>query len=470
MPNTKIVATLGPASETPETVRRLLEAGVDVFRLNASHGSNEFRAQKIKLVRELAKELGVHTGILLDLQGPKIRLGVFEEGRCKLQTGDQFTITTQEVIGNQQIASTTYSDFASDVKTGDRILLNDGAVELRAMTNDGTAVKCEVISGGPIGDRKGINLPGVNVSAPSLTKKDLADLHFGIDHQVDFVALSFVRTANDILRLKFVLEEREVKIPIVAKIEKPQAVQNLDAILKEANGVMVARGDLGIEVALEKVPFIQKNIIRKARAMNKFVITATQMLESMMENSHPTRAEVSDVANAIYDGTDAVMLSGETAAGRFPVDAAAIMRRIAAEVEVNLKQRGFRDLAMNEDPTTSEIIADSAFRAAKISGAKAIVVFSSSGYIARCVAKYRPPVPIYAFTPTEQTARQMSMIFGVTSLVAEDVFSTDAMINQLEVVLKEKHYVSPGDRVVFTSGQPIGVSGSTNMLMLHVIT
>lgn len=470
MPNTKIVATLGPASETPETVRRLLEAGVDVFRLNASHGSNEFRAKKIKLVRELAKELGVHTGILLDLQGPKIRLGVFEEGRCKLQTGDQFTITTQEIIGNQQIASTTYSDFASDVKTGDRILLNDGAVELRAMTNDGTAVKCEVISGGPIGDRKGINLPGVNVSAPSLTKKDLADLHFGIDYQVDFVALSFVRTANDILRLKFVLEEREVKIPIVAKIEKPQAVQNLDAILKEANGVMVARGDLGIEVALEKVPFIQKNIIRKARAMNKFVITATQMLESMMENSHPTRAEVSDVANAIYDGTDAVMLSGETAAGRYPVDAAAIMRRIAAEVEVNLKQRGFRDLAMNEDPTTSEIIADSAFRAAKISGAKAIVVFSSSGYIARCVAKYRPPVPIYAFTPTEQTARQMSMIFGVTSLVAEDVFSTDAMINQLEVVLKEKNFVAPGDRVVFTSGQPIGVSGSTNMLMLHVIT
>lgn len=470
MPNTKIVATLGPASESPETVRRLLEAGVDVFRLNASHGTQEFRAQKIKLVRELAAEMGTHTGILLDLQGPKIRLGVFEKGKCILKAGDPFTITTQEVLGTEQIASTTYTDFASDVKSGDRILLNDGAVELRALTNDGVSVKCEVISGGPIGDRKGINLPGVNVSAPSLTKKDLADLHFGIDQGVDFIALSFVRTANDVLRLKFVLEEREVKIPIVAKIEKPQAVQNLDAILKESNGVMVARGDLGIEVALEKVPFIQKNIIRKARMLNKFVITATQMLESMMENSNPTRAEVSDVANAIYDGTDSVMLSGETAAGKYPVDAAAMMRRIAAEVEVNLKQRGFRDLAMNEDPTTSEIIADSAFRAAKVSGAKAIVVFSSSGYIARCVAKYRPPVPIYAFTPTEQTARQMSMIFGVTALVAEDVSSTDEMINQLEDVLKQKNFVARGDRVVFTSGQPIGVSGSTNMLMLHIIT
>lgn len=470
MPNTKIVATLGPASQSPETVRQLLEAGVDVFRLNASHGDNEFRAQVIKQVREISADLGIHTGILLDLQGPKIRLGVFEGGQCRLKTGDPFTITTQEMTGNSTIASTTYSDFANDVKVGDRILLNDGAVELRAMSNDGTAVRCEVISGGPIGDRKGINLPGVNVSAPSLTKKDLIDLHFGIDQQVDFIALSFVRTANDILRLKFVLEEREAKIPIVAKIEKPQAVQNLDAILKETHGVMVARGDLGIEVALEKVPFIQKNIIRKTRVMNKFVITATQMLESMMENSHPTRAEVSDVANAIYDGTDAVMLSGETAAGRFPVNAAAIMRRIAAEVEVSLKQRGFRDLAMNEDPTTSEIIAESAFRAAKISGAKAIVVFSSSGYIARCVARYRPPVPIFAFTPSEQSARQMALIFGVTALVAEDVFSTDAMINQLEEVLKKNNFVEVGDRVVFTSGQPIGVSGSTNMLMLHVIT
>ncbi len=470
MPNTKIVATLGPASQSPETVRQLLEAGVDVFRLNASHGNNEFRAQIIKHVREISADLGIHTGILLDLQGPKIRLGIFEESQCRLKTGDPFTITTQEVTGNNVLASTTYSDFANDVKVGDRILLNDGAVELRAMSNDGTAVKCEVISGGPIGDRKGINLPGVNVSAPSLTKKDLTDLHFGIDQQVDFIALSFVRTANDILRLKFVLEEREAKIPIVAKIEKPQAVQNLDAILKETHGVMVARGDLGIEVALEKVPFIQKNIIRKTRVMNKFVITATQMLESMMENAHPTRAEVSDVANAIYDGTDAVMLSGETAAGRYPVNAAAIMRRIAAEVEVSLKQRGFRDLAMNEDPTTSEIIAESAFRAAKISGAKAIVVFSSSGYIARCVARYRPPVPIYAFTPSERSARQMALIFGVTALVAEDVFSTDAMINQLEEVLKENNFVETGDRVVFTSGQPIGVSGSTNMLMLHVIT
>lgn len=469
MPNTKIVATLGPASESPDKVRSLLEAGVDVFRMNASHGTQEALGQRIRTVREIARELSVHAGVLLDLQGPKIRLSTFEGGKCTLQTGSTFTITTQPVVGGEAIASTTYADFATDVKIGDRILLNDGAVELRALSNDGVAVKCEVVSGGEIGDRKGINLPGVKVSAPSMTKKDISDLHYGIEQGVDFVALSFVRTANDVLRLRFLLEERDAQVPVIAKIEKPQGVQNLDAILKESDGVMVARGDLGIEVALEKVPSIQKNIIRKARAQGKFVITATQMLESMLEHPYPTRAEVSDVANAIYDGTDAVMLSGETAAGRYPVAAASMMRKIATEAEVNLRQRGFRELAISEDPNTSEIIADSAFRAAKISGAKAIVVFTAGGSSAKNVAKYRPPVPIYAFTPSEQTARQMALIFGVTGVVVENAGSTDAMIMQLEAALKENGWVKPGDRVVFTSGQPIGVSGSTNMLKLHTI-
>lgn len=469
MPNTKIVATLGPASDSPEAVRSLLEAGVDVFRMNASHGTQEELGRRIRTVREIARELSVHAGVLLDLQGPKIRLSTFEGGKCTLQTGSTFTITTQPIVGGEAIASTTYADFATDVKIGDRILLNDGAVELRALSNDGVAVKCEVVSGGEIGDRKGINLPGVKVSAPSMTKKDISDLHYGIEQGVDFVALSFVRTANDVLRLRFLLEERDAQVPVIAKIEKPQGVQNLDAILKESDGVMVARGDLGIEVALEKVPSIQKNIIRKARAQGKFVITATQMLESMLEHPYPTRAEVSDVANAIYDGTDAVMLSGETAAGRYPVAAASMMRKIATEAEVNLRQRGFRELAISEDPNTSEIIADSAFRAAKISGAKAIVVFTAGGSSAKNVAKYRPPVPIYAFTPSEQTARQMALIFGVTGVVVENAGSTDAMIMQLEAALKENGWVKPGDRVIFTSGQPIGVSGSTNMLKLHTI-
>ena len=469
MPNTKIVATLGPASDSPEIVRSLLLAGVDVFRLNASHGTREDLEQRIRIVRGVSHELGIHAGILLDLQGPKIRLGTFVEGRCTLKSGDYFTITTEPVPGTREIASTTYSEFASDVSVGDRILLNDGAVELCVVSKDGPAVKCEVIHGGEIGDRKGINLPGVKISAPSLTKKDLADLHFGIEMRVDFVALSFVRTANDVLRLKFILEEKEAPISIVAKIEKPEAVQNLDAILKESDGVMVARGDLGIELALEKVPFIQKSIIRKARMLGKFVITATQMLESMIHHANPTRAEVSDVANAIYDGTDAVMLSGETAAGRYPVEAARMMDRIAAEAEASLRQRGQRELPQLEDPSTAEIIADAAVRATKIANARAIVVFTARGNSARNVARYRPLVPVYAFTPTPEGARQMSLIYGAHPLVAENAGSTDEMIATMESRLKEAGLVKRGDRVIFTSGQPIGRPGTTNMMMLHTI-
>ncbi|MDX2179098.1 MAG: pyruvate kinase [Bryobacteraceae bacterium] len=469
MPNTKIVATLGPASDSPETVLQLLRAGVDVFRLNASHGTQDDQARRIRTVRAMAAEMGVHAGILLDLQGPKIRLGTFETGRVTLQTGAYFTITTEILVGDATRASTTYSDFALDVKVGDRILLNDGAAELRAADNDGTNVKCEVISGGEIGDRKGINLPGVKVSAPSMTKKDTSDLTFGLEQGIDYVALSFVRTANDVLRLKFLLEERDARVPVVAKIEKPEACLNLDSILKESDGVMVARGDLGIEVALEKVPLIQKNIIRKARMTGKFVITATQMLESMIEHSYPTRAEVSDVANAIYDGTDAVMLSGETAAGRYPVEAARMMDRIAAETESNLRQRGFRDLDVSDDPSTAEIVADAAHTAAKLSGAVAVVVFSASGSTAKMVSKYRPPVPVYAFTPSERAARQMAIIYGVTPLVEENAGTTDAMIAQMERRLKDQKLVQPGDRVVFTSGQPIGKPGTTNMMKLHRI-
>ncbi len=469
MPNTKIVATLGPASESPEAVRNLMRVGVDVFRLNASHGTREELDQKIRTVRGVSSDMGIHAGILLDLQGPKIRLGTFVEGRCTLKTGAYFTITTEPLPGTEEIASTTYADFATDVTVGDRILLNDGAVELCAISKDGPAVRCEVIHGGEIGDRKGINLPGVKVSAPSLTKKDISDLHFGIDHGVDFVALSFVRTANDVLRLKFILEEREAKIPIIAKIEKPEAVQNLDAILRESDGVMVARGDLGIEVALEKVPFIQKSIIRKARLAGKFVITATQMLESMIQHANPTRAEVSDVANAIYDGTDAVMLSGETAAGRYPVEAARMMDRIAAEAEASLRQRGQRELPLLDESSTAEIVADAAVRATKTANAKAIVVFTARGASARNVARYRPAVPIYAFTPTPEGARQMSLIYGAHPLVAENVGSTDEMIATMESRLKEAGLVSRGDRVVFTSGQPIGHPGTTNMMKLHTI-
>jgi pyruvate kinase len=471
MANTKIVATLGPSSDSPEIVRSLLQVGVDVFRINASHGTQEGIEQKIRTVRAVSQELGIHTGVLLDLQGPKIRLGTFEEGKCTLIAGARFTITTEPLVGNAERASTTYAEFARDVRTGDRILLNDGAAELRAVSTDGVAVACEVISGGEIGDRKGINLPGVKVSSPSLTKKDMSDLEFGLGIGVDFVAMSFVRTSTDVQRLKFFLESKGARVPIIAKIEKPEGVDNLDSILTETEGVMVARGDLGIEMAIQKVPRIQKEMIRKARMRGKFVITATQMLESMIHNWNPTRAEVSDVANAIYDGTDAVMLSGETAAGRFPVEAARMMDQIACETEAGLRRRSFQGALPEEMPslTAPEIIADAAYRAARMANARAIAVFTTSGATARNIAQFRPPVSILAFTPEEDTARQLAIIYGVLPILIQRGGSTDDMIARMERDVLERKLVEPGDRVVITSGQPIGVSGSTNLLKIHAI-
>jgi pyruvate kinase len=308
-------------------IAKLLAAGVNVFRMNMSHGTHEDHSARIRLVREVCQEAGSMAGLLLDLQGPKIRLGMFEGGKAELRAGDPFEISTEETLGTTRKASTVYANLARDVTPGDRILLADGAVELRVVSTDGVAVQTEVVAGGMIGDRKGINLPGVNVSTPSLTKKDMADLQFGIDQGIDYVALSFVRKASDIIRLRLFMEEREVAIPVIAKIEKPEAWQNLSEIIQESDGVMVARGDLGVELPCEKVPFIQKSVIEKARHAGKFVITATQMLESMIESAVPTRAEVSDVANAIYDGTDAVMLSAETSAGAYPVESVKMMVR-----------------------------------------------------------------------------------------------------------------------------------------------
>lgn len=344
MRNTKIVATLGPASDSEETIRALIEAGVDVFRLNASHGSQAEHGERIRKVRAITKALGVEAGILLDLQGPKIRLGKFQSGGAVLRQGDWFTLTTEEVLGNAERASVSYARLAEEVRPNDRILLADGAVELQVVDSSGTAIRCRVVRGGAIADRKGVNLPGVAIQAPALTKKDMADLRFGIEAGVDMIALSFVRRREDVVRLRLFLEEAEAELPVIAKIEKPEGWQNFDEILEESDGVMVARGDLGVEMALERVPFIQKAIIERARRRGRFVITATQMLESMVDSAVPTRAEVSDVANAIYDGTDAVMLSAETSAGRYPVEAARWMARIAEETDSRLKGRGFQPL------------------------------------------------------------------------------------------------------------------------------
>jgi pyruvate kinase len=348
-------------------------------------------------------------------------------------------------------------------------LLADGSVRLRVISTDGIAARCEVVSGGPISSRKGINLPGVAVSTPSLTRKDKADLQAGLDAGVDFVALSFVRQPADILRLRHYLEEREATTQVVAKIEKPEAVENLNAILAESDGVMVARGDLGVEMALEKVPAIQKTIITRARSMGKFVITATQMLESMIENPYPTRAEVSDVANAIYDGTDAVMLSAETSVGKFPAMAAAMMDRIAVETEANLRYRGYQELPPMANPSHAEIIADAAYRAGRYLGASGIVVFTASGGTARLVSRFRPPAPVYAFTPHEEVARQLALIYGVVAIVAPMTNSTDEMLRQMDSELQRRGLIKANDQVIFVSGQPIGQPGSTNMISLHQV-
>jgi pyruvate kinase len=469
MPRTKIVATLGPAISGASSLKSMFAAGVNVFRLNTSHGTWDDHLTRIGSVRAAAAELGVQAGILLDLQGPKIRLGTFESGQCELQTGGIFSITTEKVQGTAALASTSYSQFARDVKPGDRVFLADGSVELKVLDTDAVTARCEVVIGGCLSDHKGINLPGVELSTPSLTRKDMDDLQRGLQAGIDFVALSFVRRPSDLQRVKLYLEQNDAQIPVIAKIEKPEGWKNLEAILDECEGVMVARGDLGVELALEKVPFIQKRIIERARAKGKFVITATQMLESMIEHSSPTRAEVSDVANAICDGTDAVMLSAETSTGRYPGLAVRMMTRIAEETERWLAPQGFPEPLPPLTPSNAEVIADVAYHAARSAGAAAIVVFTSSGASARLISRFRPPVPIYAFTQNECVARQLSISFGVEPILAPDVKSTDLMLLQMEQMLVKSGRLKPNDNVVFVAGQPIGRTGSTNLIKLHRI-
>jgi pyruvate kinase len=384
-----------------------------------------------------------------------------------LQTGGIFSITTEKVLGTSALASTGYSQFAKDVKPGDRVFLADGSVELKVLGTDAVSARCEVVVGGCLSDNKGINLPGVELSTPSLTRKDMEDLQHGLQAGIDLVALSFVRKASDLQRVKLYLEQNDAQIPVIAKIEKPEGWKNLEQILDECEGVMVARGDLGVELALEKVPFIQKRIIERARAKGKFVITATQMLESMIEHSSPTRAEVSDVANAICDGTDAVMLSGETSTGRYPELAVRMMARIAEETERWLAPQGFPEPLPPLTPSNAEIIADAAYHAARSAGVAAIVVFTTSGASARLISRFRPPVPIYAFTHNEWVARQLTVSFGVEAILAPDVKSTDLALLQMEQVLVTSGRLKPNDNVV--AGQPIGRTGSTNLIKLHHI-
>lgn len=467
---TKIVATVGPSSESKTQLERLLRAGVDVFRLNFSHGEQQQKIEWITSIRELSRLQQRAVSILGDLQGPKIRTGVMKGGVQTLTAGQTVVITTAEVEGADGLIPTIYQALPGDVVPGDQILLDDGRLELEVLQVIDTEVQCRVKVGGLLKDRKGINLPGVKVSAPALTEKDLSDLQFCIDQELDWVALSFVRTAADVDQLKQLIYQQNSFLKVISKIEKPEAVENFDAILEATDGVMVARGDLGVEVPSEQVPLIQKMIIRKCNQAGKPVITATQMLETMIGNPRPTRAETSDVANAILDGTDAVMLSGETAAGLYPVEAVAVMDRVARDVEADplLRARRFEFiLPENGYHNLPEAIGQAACQVAKNVGAAAILAFTQTGSTAALVAKYRPGLPILAVTPSQQVRRRLALYGGIRSLRVDIQGTTEGQISSVEAAVLKSGLLQRGDVVVITMGSPISAPGTTNLLKVH---
>lgn len=470
---TKIIATLGPASAQAEVLRGMLEAGVDVARLNFSHGTHEDHARTLELVRSVAAQLGVFVGVLADLQGPKIRTGeMLGGGPVTLTTGDRIVITTEPCLGTSERVSTTYQALPQDVQPGDRILLDDGLLELRVEASVGAEVTCTVITGGPLGEHKGINLPGVAVSAPCLTEKDCEDVRFALELGVDYLALSFVRRPEDVQVLRELVKALGHDTPIITKLEKPEALQHLEAIVEVSDAVMVARGDLGVELSPEEVPLWQKHIIAQCALRGKPVITATQMLESMRTNPRPTRAEASDVANAIFDGTDAVMLSAETATGQYPVETVAMMRRIATTAEGEQRQWRHREW-LSEPEGTSLAIAEAVSRAATTVaeevGAHAIIAFTESGTTARMASKRRPRVPIIACTPNPVTARRCSLYWGVMPALVDRVMDTDEMIELTAREVKRLGYAGAGDRVVLTAGTPMGQLGTTNTMRVEVL-
>lgn len=446
-------------------VGRLIDTGVDVFRLNFSHGSHEEKTRLIETIRALSEQKGKSIGILADLQGPKIRTGRMTDGAIPLVRGELLDITTDDILGRPGLISTIYQALPRDVKHGSRILLDDGMIELKVLSVSGNTVHCTVVEGGVLKDLKGINLPGVDVSAPSLSDKDKTDLDFCLGMGVDYIALSFVRRASDVAGLKEIIYKRGENIPVIAKIEKPEALRNFKSILAAADAVMVARGDLGVELSAERVPLVQKKIIRACNEAGKPVITATQMLESMILHARPTRAETSDVANAILDGTDAVMLSGETASGSYPVEAVRTMAKIALDIERSELWRlpPIRSMHSNNIP---EAVAEAACHAAATLKAKALVVFTQSGGTAALISKFRPQLPIIAFTPFPDIQRRLSLFWGVNSCPIGSVGRTNQQIKVGEETLLAAGF-KKGDVIVITMGVPIEAKGSTNLMKIH---
>jgi pyruvate kinase len=477
----RIVCTLGPATHDPEAIRALLEAGMDVARLNFSHGTHEEHAELYRMVRAASDASGRAVGILADLQGPKIRLGAFAHGPVTLETGAEFTITTEPCAGDATRAGTTYEALARDVRAGDTLLIDDGLVRLEAIASDGRAVRCRVIEGGPVSDHKGINLPGVQVSVPPLTPKDLDDLRFALGLRVDLVALSFVRSPGHAEVVRREMDAIGARLPLIAKLEKPEAVANLEGIVAAFDGLMVARGDLGVEMPLEQVPLVQKRAIEIARRHAKPVIVATQMLDSMIHHSRPTRAEASDVANAVLDGADALMLSGETSTGDHPVESVATMARIIAAAEGSgghgapfahapagrAAVAGHERRRAGQAASREEAIATAAAQVARDLHALALVAFTQTGSTARCLASHRQPIPLLAFTTEPVVRSQLALTWGVETFIVPRVDHTDGMIAQVDRGLLELGRGRPGDVVVIVAGTPPGTAGSTNTLRVH---
>lgn len=466
--HSKIVCTIGPASRDPRILKKLLEAGMDVARLNFSHGTHAEHLHCIQTLRSTAQKLKKTIAILADLQGPKIRTGVLAGGLpVQLRTGQAFTITTAKILGDSTRVNTTFLPLPKEVHRGDKILLSDGLIELRVESIRGREVNCRVVNGGALGEHKGINLPGVKLRVPALTPKDKDDLRFALAHGVDYIAVSFVRRPEDVLLAKSLIRRARKDTPVIAKLEKPEAIENLEEILRVSDGVMVARGDLGVEMSPERVPVVQKAIIARAREFRRPVITATQMLESMTENPRPTRAEASDVANAIFDGSDAVMLSAETASGKYPVEAASMMARIICEAEESITD--FARPTTQEKLKVAETVAELVCHASRELHMRWIVVFTHSGFTARLISRYRPLVPIVAFSPDAQTRRRMALIWGVRPLSIPDLRKVDQLAEISEKRLLQEKLVRKGDVIAVVAGTPMGVRGTTNFMKFHVV-
>jgi pyruvate kinase len=467
---TRIVCTIGPSSSSESVIGSLLHAGMDVARINFAHGTYQEHADRIATLEKKARQLGLPLAIMQDLPGPKDRTGIVEKKGVVLKDGSDFTLTTRPVLGNEQEVSIDWLDLPQSVKLGDTVFLDDGALKLEVTSITQEDVHCKVLRGGKLEDHRGINIPGLVRSVDSMTDQDWNNLNFGIEHNVDFIALSFIGQAEDVLKVRRFLTEKNADKMIIAKIERRQALENIDEILEVADGIMVARGDMGIEIPIQKVPVVQKQIIKKCNKIGKPVIVATQMLESMVQSPRPTRAEVTDVANAIFDGADAVMLSEETAIGFYPVETISIMSQVALETEASLSyDEILADRGADIKPLTDDAISFSACHIARQLGAAAIVAFTSSGSTARRVAKYRPGVPILAITPNESTVNQLSLSWGVRACKVPSVSRIMNLFAQGTRMAKKLGLARDGDLVVITGGVPIGVAGTTNLVKVQKI-